>query len=136
MVREKTGWEIAQLAVPAVIAAGGALGAILTAISQKKNSDLRRRELQQAEIRCPLCQKKIVPTKIITKKDPTLLSKVNFLSQVEENYTGCPICKKAISWCSYCKRVTASFLSRELDLTLSKTGYQNVQKCKVCTTKV
>jgi hypothetical protein len=135
-VRDKNAWEIAQLVVPTALAAGGAIAAVLGAMSQRKDSELRARELQQAEIRCPSCQSRVVPTKIIETTDPTLLSRINIFSEVEQNYTGCPNCKTPISWCAHCRRVTESSLNRELDLTLSKTGYQNVQRCKICKNEI
>jgi len=96
-------------------------------------------------LRCPRCSEMIVPARMAATNEKSLgtdLAKVAlgggaFLSGTEETYTACPACKTAISYCSHCKAVTVSNLTRKwVGLGRSKSGYQFKVSCSQCSGKV
>ena len=96
-------------------------------------------------LRCPRCSEMIVPARMAATNEKGLgtdLAKValgggHFLSGSEETYTACPVCKTAISYCSHCKVVTVSNLTRKwVGMGRSKSGYQFKVTCSHCSGKV
>jgi hypothetical protein len=96
-------------------------------------------------IRCPRCFEMIVPTRVAATNEKgfgTDLAKValgggRFLSATEETYTGCPVCRTPISYCSNCRTVTVSSLTRRwVGLGRSKSGYQFQVICSRCSARV
>jgi hypothetical protein len=59
------------------------------------------------------------------------------LSDSDETYLACPVCKTPISYCQNCKQVTVSSLTRKwVGVGRSRSGYQYATNCSSCGGKV